>query len=257
MIATRRGCRRWPLGAVLLSLLALLALLAFLGKPSAPGAAELPPAPTAWVTDGAQVLSASVRETLNRRLAEHERASGQQVLLWIGRDAGGDEIEPWAARVFAAWGVGRRGLDDGAVIFVLAAERRLRVEVGYGLEPVLTDATASRVLHEHMVPRLAKGDWDGAATAGVDAVLAALGGPTEALDPVELARRLGVRWWHVVLGALALLGFIVLLITHPALAVHLLFTIASGRGGGGGFGRSGGWSGGGGRSGGGGASARW
>lgn len=239
--------------------------------PAAPGsAAGTPPSPSRFVTDGAGFLSAAVLDELDRRLARYERDTGHQVLLWIGQTTGGEPIESWAVRAFAAWRVGRTGLDDGVAVFIMAADRRVRIEVGYGVEDRLPDALAARIIGDQMIPRLRAGDPDGAARAGIAGVLAAVGGeqgapldavPTPAVPP-ELT------WGQVLL--LGLVGLLVLgfVVTNPQLALLLLTTIASnhGRGGGGnwggggggwGGGGGGGFSGGGGRSGGGGASGSW
>jgi uncharacterized protein len=239
--------------------------------------ASTPPSPTRFVTDGAGFLSAPVRDELEQRLARYERDTGHQVLLWIGQTTEGEPIESWAVRAFAAWRVGRKGLDDGVALFILAADRRVRIEVGYGLEDRLPDAIAARIIGDQIVPRLRAGDRNGAARAGVNGILAAVGG--EAGAPRDAARTPAAhpeitRGRLIVYGLLALLvlGF---LVTHPTLALLLLQTIASspgrGRGdwggggswgggswgGGGEFGGGGGFSGGGGRSGGGGASGSW
>jgi len=230
-----------------------------------------PPSPTRFVTDGAGFLSAPARDDLDQRLARYEHDTGHQVLLWIGQTTGGEPIEPWAVRAFAAWRVGRKGLDDGVVVFIMAADRKLRIEVGYGLEDRVPDAVASRIIGDQMIPRLRAGDRDGAARAGVAGVLAAVGGevgaPREAVPTRSAPPEIG--WATLILYGL--IGILVLgfLVTHPTLALLLLQTIASnsGRGGGGwgggGFGGGGGgfggggFSGGGGRSGGGGASGSW
>ena len=176
-------------------------------------------------------------------------------------------------RAFAAWRVGRKGLDDGVAVFILAADRRVRIEVGYGVEDRVPDAVAARIIGDQMIPRLRAGDQDGAARAGVSGVLEAVGGETGA--PRDVTRAPGappeLGWGQLLL--LGLIGILVLgfIVTNPRLALMLLTTIASnsGRGGGnwggGGFGGGGGWgggggggfSGGGGRSGGGGASGSW
>ena len=243
--------------------------------PAPASAPSTPPSPTRFVTDGAGFLSPSAQAELEQRLAQYERDTGHQVLLWIGQTTAGEPVETWAVRAFKAWRVGRKGLDDGVAVFILAADRKLRIEVGYGVEDRVPDAVASRIIGEQMIPRLRAGDQDGAARAGVSGVLEAVGGETGA-PPREAARGPGVPrelgWGELlVLGLIGLLvlGFIV---TNPRLALMLLTTIASnsGRGGGGnwgggGFGGGGGWgggggggfSGGGGRSGGGGASGSW
>lgn len=227
-----------------------------------------PPAPTRWATDTAQFISETTRAELDARLQAHETATGQQILLWIGRTTGDASIEEWAARTYAAWRVGRKGLDDGVVLFLMADDRKVRIEVGYGLEDRLTDARASTIIREQVVPRLREGDRDGAARAGIDSILGLLGSPQAVRggEPVADPRRpvlgLGQLIVMIVFG-LFILGFA---ITHPRLAILLLTTMGSGRGGGfgggggsgfGGGGGGGGFSGGGGRSGGGGASGSW
>ena len=226
-----------------------------------------PPAPSRFVTDQAQFLSPAVADQLDRRLSDYQRGSGHQVLLWIGHTTSGEPIETWAVRTFAAWRVGRKGVDDGVVLFVMADDRKLRIEVGYGLEERLPDVRAARIIREQIAPRLQAGDRDGAAQAGVGAILDALGGagaPAGAISqeppPKPIHLNLGEL---IVLGLLALvvIGFIA---THPGLALLLLTNLGSGGRrsgdgtgwGGGGFG-GGGFSGGGGRSGGGGASGSW
>ena len=239
---------------------------------SAPASAtSTPPSPTRFVTDGAGFLSASAQDELEQRLARYERDTGHQVLLWIGQTTGGEPIETWAVRAFAAWRVGRKGLDDGVAVFILAADRKLRIEVGYGLEDRVPDGIAARIIGDQMIPRLRAGDQDGAARAGVSGVLGALGGeagaPRDAVPTTAAPPEIG---WAQLL-VLGLIGILVLgfIVTNPRLALMLLTTIASnsGRGGGGnwgggggggwGGGGGGGFSGGGGRSGGGGASGSW
>ncbi len=225
----------------------------------------IPPPPTHFVTDEAGFLSAPVRADLDERLRAFEGRSGHQVLLWIGRGTGVAPIEDWAARAFASWRVGRKGLDDGVVLFIMADDRKIRIEVGYGLEGSMPDVRASAIIRESIVPRLRDGDRDGAARAGVDGILTTLGGAQSgdgAAPQDRLRPKLG--WGELaLLAVLAILlgGF---LITHPSLAILLLTTLASGRGrdrSGGGFGGfgggGGGFSGGGGRSGGGGATGSW
>lgn len=241
--------------ARLLPLASLVALAAFAAE------APIPAPPGRWATDVVGYLSAGEVARLDARLESFERTTGHQVLVWIGATTGEAPIEDWTVRTFRAWKVGRKGLDDGLVLFVFAKDRKIRIEVGYGLEEKVPDAVASRVIREVIAPRIRAGDPDGALDAGVDAFLRAIrpdlaggapvpyaGGPARAsprLSPLQL----------VVVGLLVV-GFLVLLVTNPGLALYLLFTILSGGRGGGGGG-SGGFSGGGGRSGGGGATGGW
>lgn len=215
-----------------------------------------PPSPRHWVTDGPGLLTPGVRESLDRRLEAYQKDTGHQVLVWIGTTTAGDPLEEWTVRAFAAWKVGRAGLDDGLVIFIFTGDRKVRMEVGYGLEGQVPDAVASRIIQESILPGIRAGDADGAVTAGVDRVLKAVGGDATAHEPLASGRPggapLGPLAW--ILVAVLGLGFLALAVTHPGIAIWLLFNMLSGgRGGGGGSG----WSGGGGRSGGGGASGSW
>jgi uncharacterized protein len=242
--------------------LAALAVVAAVA--AAPSAAPTPAPPTRWVEDRAAMMSPAARDALDARLAGYERATGHQVVVWIGRTTGGAPLADWAVRAFAAWQLGRKGVDDGVAIFVLADDRAIDIEVGYGLEDRIPDAIASRIIREVMAPRLRAGDRDGAVTAGADAVLAAIQGRPWSGAPAGTASHeegpSPISW---VFGGLVGLVLLILFITHPRLALMLLWSILSGgRGGGGGFGGSGGGGGGfggggGGRSGGGGARGGW
>jgi uncharacterized protein len=225
-------------------------------------AAPSPPAPTRWIEDDAGFLSPSARGTLDARLEAYERVTGHQVVVWIGKTIEGAALDDWAVRTFAAWKVGRKGFDDGIVIFVLADDRKIDIEVGYGLEDKVPDAVASRIIREVMAPLLRAGDRDRAVTDGVNAVLSSIEGKpwtgAPATAPPEAESPSLVTW---IIGGLALLAFLIFAVTHPRMAMFLLWTlVASGRRNrhdGGGLGGGGGFGGGGGRSGGGGARGGW
>jgi len=223
--------------------------------------APVPPAPDRWVTDTANFMSGEAAQSLNSRLEAYERSTGHQLIVYIATTTGNIPIEDWAVRAFGTWKVGRKGIDDGLVLFIMSADRRLRFEVGYGLEGQVPDAIASRIINEVIVPRVQAGDRDGAVNAGMEAVMGILGG--QSLPP-ERTRRNARPLTLSELLVYAIIGFLILgfFVTHPSLAVFLLASfLSSGRGGGrggyGGGGGGGGFSGGGGRSGGGGASGSW
>jgi uncharacterized protein len=223
----------------------------------------IPASPTQWVTDNANFLSPATVQSLNARLADYERRTGHQLIVYIAPTTGDTPIEDWAVRAFAKWKVGRKGLDDGLALFVMPQDRRMRIEVGYGLEPVVPDAIASRVINDVMAPRLRAGQNDQAVTAAIDALTGVIGGQADALPPIEKRppskpfSPFQLIFWGI-LGIL-ILGFMIM---NPSLAFFFLASILSGgRGGygGGGYygGGGGGFGGGGGRSGGGGASGSW
>jgi len=243
-------------------LLALFGLLWVLfAAPLRAEEARIPPSPTRFVTDTAGLISAATRAELDARLEAYERATGHQLLVYVTDTSGATPLEDFAVRTFEAWKPGRKGLDDGLLVLVLAKDRKIAIEVGYGLEDRVPDAIASRVIREVMSPRLAAGQPDEALRAGVDALITSIEGKpfdskTPGAQPAPVGRPSMLKL--VLYGVLALL-FLLLLITHPELALALLFSMG-GRGGGGfggGGGFSGGFSGGGGRSGGGGARGSW
>jgi uncharacterized protein len=201
--------------------------------------------------------------SLNARLSEYERTTGHQVIVYIAPTTGDAPIEDWAVRAFAKWRVGRKGLDDGLALFIMPQDRKLRIEVGYGLEPVIPDAIASRVINEVVVPRIQAGRNDEAVTAAINALTGVIaqqpGALPPARQPAQSTPLSGLR--AIVYGIIGVL-ILGLLITHPSLALFFLTSILSGGrggvgGGGFGYGGGGGFGGGGGRSGGGGASGSW
>jgi uncharacterized protein len=219
----------------------------------------IPETPTQWVTDNAGFLSAEAVRNLNARLSEYERATGHQVIVYIAPTTGDAPIDDWAVRAFAKWKVGRKGLDDGLAIFIMSQDRKIRIEVGYGLESTVPDAIASRVVNEVMVPRIQAGQRDEAVSAGVNSLIGVIGGQLGALPPARRPEQ-SQPLSPLQLIIYGIIGLVILglLITHPSLAFFLLATIMSGGRGGGGYGYGGGgFGGGGGRSGGGGASGSW
>ena len=223
---------------------------------------KIPPAPDRWATDEAGFLSRETVASLDARLEAYEKETGHQVLVYVGRTTGGVTIEEWAVKAFEAWKVGRKGLDDGLVLFIMAEDRKARIEVGYGLEERVPDASAFRIINEVLVPGFRSGQQDAAVSEAVASLLSLASGREEASPPQEGPSR-GARARSTlssIFTVVAVIFFLILLITHPSLALWLLFSIFSGgRGGGGGGwgGGGGGFSGGGGRSGGGGASGSW
>jgi uncharacterized protein len=257
--------RRKGRGYILTASRACLLAFCFLFLPALHAAeTPIPPAPTRWVTDTAHFMSPQAAASLDSRLQSYEQSTGHQLIVYIGQTTGDAPIDDWAVRAFQKWKVGRKGIDDGLVLFIMAADRKLRFEVGYGLEPTVPDAIASRVINEVIVPRIQNGDPDGAVTSGMDAVMTVIGGGS--LPAAPRAAQRGREPQSFSLGQLILFGIIGLIvlavfITNPSLAMYLLFSILSGGRGGGGRddwgGGGGGFGGGGGRSGGGGASGSW
>jgi uncharacterized protein len=222
-------------------------------------ALDVPPL-QARVNDHAGVLSSAERGALEARLAAYERGTGHQLAVLLVPTLAGDPIEDFAIRVVEAWQLGKKGRDDGVLLLVAVQDRKVRIEVGYGLEGDLPDARAARIVREAIAPAFQQGNMALGISRGVAAITAATGGEGQALAPAEPRRResRGISPYLLLLIVLALFlgggrgmgGFIV------GSALGGGFGRGGGFGGGGSRG-SGGFRGGGGGFGGGGASGGW
>ena len=126
------------------------------------------------VNDDAEILSPETRKSLTELLKAHEDKTGNQVVVLTIPSLGGDSIEEYAVKVFEAWKLGQRGKDNGVLVIVSVQDRRMRIEVGYGLEPVLTDLLAGRVIRNVMTPRFKTGDYNNGVLEGAQAIVAVL-----------------------------------------------------------------------------------
>jgi uncharacterized protein len=135
------------------------------------------------VNDQAGLLSDSFESELEQRLRKLEEDTGAQVAVLTVPSLDGEPIEDLSIRVVDAWKLGREGVDDGVLILIARDERRMRIEVGYGLEGAITDAQAGRIVDGLMAPRFREGDFDGGVSDAVDAISSAIRG--EGLDLPE------------------------------------------------------------------------
>jgi uncharacterized protein len=123
------------------------------------------------VNDYAGVMSQEQTRSLETRLAQFEQETGHQVALLTIPTLDGEDIEGFSIRVAENWKIGKKGFDNGVILVVAVKDRRLRLEVGYGLEGVLPDAIAKRITSEYIVPRFRSQDYAGGIITGIDAVL--------------------------------------------------------------------------------------
>lgn len=161
--------------------LGFLAALLVLVPTVAAQTAEVPYL-TGRVVDNAELLGADTRRRLAETLRRHEQKTGNQIAVLTVPTIHGESIEEYAVRVFEQWKLGEKGKDNGVLVVVVPQDRRMRIEVGYGLEGMLTDAHASRIIRNLMTPRFRKGDFSGGISRGVDAVVAQLEGKPAAAD---------------------------------------------------------------------------
>lgn len=248
-----------------------LLLSAFLAVSAA--ALEVPPAPTQWFTDQAGLVSSGDAEALNRKLASFEQQSGHQFIVYVFRSLEGEAIEDFTIRCAERWKVGQAKYDNGLIVFVFVEERKIRIEVGYGLEGTITDAYSSRVIREVMAPRFQQGDWAGGLNAAADALMTRIRGGEKDVEPLRRPSGDGEPA-SIPSVVVMLLLFIFIFFVLPSLlrgrgcsgCIFPMFffpgggggvTFGGGRGGGFGGGGFGGFSGGGGSFGGGGATGGW
>ena len=168
-----RERRSSGLGAWTVGLLAAFALLFAFAVP-AMAAPTFPPL-TGRVVDNAHVLTPEITAALTQKLAALQQKNGRQVIVVTLASLQGDDIEDYGYQLGRAWGIGQKGKDDGALFIVVPGEKKVRIEVGYGLEPVLTDALSSVILQTQVLPHFRDGDIPGGITAGTDAIVQQLG----------------------------------------------------------------------------------
>src|SRR5437870_10306909 len=146
------------------------------GALASPAAAPDVPPLTGRIVDNAHLLPADRTASLSAELATHEARTGNQVAVLTLPSLEGESLEEFSHRVATAWKLGRKGTDNGVLILVVPNDRKVRIEVGYGLEGTLTDLKSSRIIREEMVPRFRNGDFSGGIAAGVKAVLGTIEG---------------------------------------------------------------------------------
>ncbi|MDN2565663.1 YgcG family protein [Aquibium sp. A9E412] len=244
-------------------------------------AAAALPALTGRVVDGAGVIDAASEAALTERLAAFEARASDQIVVATLDTLDGEAIEPFANRLFRAWGLGQAGEDNGVLLLVAVGDRQMRIEVGYGLEGTLTDLHSKLIIENTLVPAFRAGDFSGGISRAVDDIITVLEGNAaelEARAERQQESESGMPWpaivfialWAAIFGgaiAIALLAPVFGRKVGPKRYKWLGMTVdytgsGSGRSGArsgssGWSSSSGGFSGGGGSSGGGGASGRW
>lgn len=258
-----------------------LLLLCVIALPGLASAQQFPKL-TGRVVDDAHLLDPAGEQALDAKLAALEKDTGRQLVVATIPDLQGRDISDYGYRLGRAWGIGAKGKNDGALLIVAPKERRVRIEVGYGLEGVLTDATSALIIANAITPRFKGGDFPGGISAGVDQIGALL-----KLSPEEARARTAAMEAQAaqeqqgsgVMSAIVVLVFVGFFVVLPLVsrarggrryggmggAPIILWGPGIGGGrdddhwGGGGFGGGGGggFSGGGGSFGGGGASGGW
>jgi uncharacterized protein len=131
---------------------------------------------TGRVTDNAEILTADTRRAVTKSLKAHEERTGNQIAVLTVPALEGESIEEYAVAVFNAWKLGKKGQDNGLLVIIATNDRRMRIEVGYGLEGVMPDAAAGRIIRNVMAPRFKTGDYNDGVVDGVKAIIDVLEG---------------------------------------------------------------------------------
>ena len=277
-------------GSIALRRLLTLLGVVWLALGATAQAQDYPPRPKGPVYDGADIISPATEAALDERLRDYNRETGRALIVATVPSLDGAPIESYATGLFATWGIGGAARDQGLLLLVARDDRKMRIEVGYGLHPYFGGIMAGRVIRDDITPRFKEGDFDGGIVAGIDAITSHLAKSPEEAAAIEEAARAaeaqegngeGFPFGVLIWGGFILFFFIlpmlgrvrgkryrgsgaagavgeVLLWTALNAAMNSGNNSGGGWGGGGGGGGGGGFGGfGGGMSGGGGASGSW
>jgi uncharacterized protein len=239
-----------------------VAALALLCALAAALALTLPPL-TGRVVDQANIISADARGSIETKLADLEAKSTIQLVVATVKSLEGQEIEPYANQLFRTWALGQKDKNNGVLLLVAPNERRVRIEVGYGLEGTLTDALSKIIITNAITPRFKDGDFSGGIARGVDDIITVL-----TTDSTGWEKRPAVRLdfqptdkqinWLIVAVIIAILTGMIISPGFRWFVLNVLINIVLSSGSSSSSSSSGGgFSGGGGSSGGGGASGSW
>ncbi|QMT61680.1 YgcG family protein [Legionella sp. PC997] len=229
----------------------ILILFFYLGSSLAVAAPNFPTL-TGRVIDNAQLLTPKAQQDLETQLAKYERTTTNQVVVLTLPTLNGYDIEDYGYQLGRHWQIGQKGKNNGVILIVAPKERKVRIEVGYGLEPVITDLLANQIIQTVILPSFKKGEYQKGIIEGTQSILDVLGGGkiTKTKAKTQTSSKYGWLEW------LFFLLIIIFFIRNPSLA-FLIFAGSGNRFGGRGGGGGGGFSGGGGSFGGGGSSGSW
>jgi uncharacterized protein len=180
----------------------LIVFLAILFHPVLASALDVPPL-TGRIVDLAHVLPVDDVDQLTAQLKAHEEQTGNQVAVLIIPSLEGESLEEYSHRVATTWKLGRKGTDNGVLLLIVLKERKLRIEVGYGLEGTLTDLRSAHIIRNEIVPHFRNGDISGGVRAGTEAILKTIEGTYHAKESPSDRLRSGPQvgaFQYVVIG---------------------------------------------------------
>ena len=223
-------------------------------------ALDIPPKPEGYVNDYASILSPTAKSSLETTLAKFESQNQGQIVVATFKSLEGESLEDFSIRLAEKWRIGIKGKDNGVILLIFRDEKKIRIDVGYGLEGVLPDAICGIIIRNEIAPYFKKGDYDGGVSKGIYAIIKAIG---KEYEPPQGAGEKDFLWNLVLIIAILL---VMIIINYTRYKNSGSYWGASSGGhygdrwgsyGGSGGGWGGGFSGGGGGFGGGGASGSW
>jgi uncharacterized protein len=165
----------------------LIFLLFLLAAP--PAAAQDFPKLTGRVVDGANIIPPADEAALTQKLAAVEKSSSRQLVVATVPSLQGYPVEDYGYQLGRKWGIGQKGANNGIILLIAPAEHRMRIEVGYGLEPIMTDALSQEIITQKITPAFKAKDFPGGINAGADAIIAQLQAPPEQAEQKALAAK--------------------------------------------------------------------
>jgi uncharacterized protein len=189
----------------------LSALLVSIAVPLFACAYTSPGTPTGYVNDLAGVLSVSTKDSLEQELKAYDEKTTNQITVVTVQTIGNDYIENYAVKLFEEWKIGTKAHDNGVLILIAVQDRKMRIEVGYGLEGVITDTVADRIIRDQMVPQLRQNNYDAAVQGAVHTVMSAAaneyaadsktsGNGNDLFGVVFFFGLFGLQWLAAILG---------------------------------------------------------
>ena len=193
----------------------LVFLFALLALPAA--AQELPPRPDGPVYDGANMIDDAAQAQLDQQLRAYNKETGRSVIVATVPSLDGETVEAYAVDLYETWGIGGEETDEGALLLVARDDRKMRIEVGYGSTPTLTDAMSGRIIRETITPAFKQGEFTAGIVAGVGRMIEALDmdpATARAIEEAEAAaradrkgERTAATWGGAIVWILLIFGF--------------------------------------------------
>lgn len=171
-------------------------------------AQEFPPKPATLVTDFTQTLSAQEQQALEQKLVAFNDSTSTQIVIVIMKSVGVYEISDYAVKLAEKWGIGQKGKNNGLLILVAKEDRNIDIEVGYGLEPVITDGLSKRIIETVIVPNFKSGNYYAGINEATNILMQVASGEFSAADYVKKNEVRHQSPWFLLLIVLGIFGFV-------------------------------------------------